>query len=61
MNGNELSLGRNHYTADSGSLTDFGDCFRAELKWADGAHVYSIFDTKAEAVAYLNRLGWSHH
>jgi hypothetical protein len=59
MNANTLALGRNHYTADSASLTDFGDCFRANLNWADGAYVYSIFDTKAEAVAYLARMGWS--
>ena len=60
MNGNTLSLGRNHSTADSASLTDFGDCYRVDLRWADGAHVYMIHDTKAEAVEHLNRLGWFH-
>lgn len=58
MNGNALSLGRNHTTADRASLTDFGDCFRVNLDWADGASVYCIYDTKEEAVAHLNRLGF---
>jgi len=58
MNGNNLSLGRNHLSADSGALVDFGDCFRVDLRWNDGAYVYSIYDTKAEAIEHLNRLGW---
>ena len=58
MNGNALALGRNHASADVGSLTDFGDCFRVNLSWNDGAFVYVIYDTKAEAVAHLNRIGF---
>ena len=58
MNGNTLSLGRNHSTADTASMTDFGDCFRVDLKWHDGAYVYMIHDTKEEAVTHLNRLGF---
>lgn len=59
MNGNKLSLGRNHLTADSVSMTDFGDCFRVDIRWADGAHVYSIYDTKAEALSHVHKLGWA--
>jgi hypothetical protein len=59
MTGNTLSLGRNHYTADTVSLTDFGDCFRVNIKWNDGAFVYSIYDSKEEALSHVARLGWS--
>jgi hypothetical protein len=59
MYANELAMGRNHYTADSASMTDFGDCFRTDLRWNDGAHVYEIFDTREEAVNNLVRLGWN--
>lgn len=59
MNGNNQSLGRNHSTADSVSMTDFGDCFRVDVRWADGAHVYSIYDTKPEAMAHVRSLGWA--
>lgn len=58
MNGNQLSIGRNHMTADQASLTDFGDCFRVNLNWNDGAYVYALYDTKEEAIAHLNRLGY---
>lgn len=60
MNGNELALGRNHTTADVASMTDFGDCFRVDLRWNDGAHVYAIYDTKEEADQHLNNLGFYH-
>jgi hypothetical protein len=59
MNGNTLSLGRNHYEADSVSITDFGDCFRVNINWDDGAFVYCIYDTKNEAISHVTRLGWS--
>ena len=59
MTGNTLSLGRNHYTADTVSLTDFGDCFRVNIKWNDGAFVYSIYDSKEEALSHVARLGWA--
>lgn len=58
MNGNQLSIGRNHSTANLASLASFGDCFRVDLQWSDGAYVYSIYDTKDEAVRHLNRLGF---
>ena len=61
MNGNNLSLGRNHTTADSVTMTEFSGfdaCFRVDLRWDDGAHVWAIYDTKAEAVAHVHRLGW---
>ena len=62
MNGNQLSIGRNHSTADSISMTEFGGfdpCFRVDIRWNDGGHVYVIYDTKAEALAHVRRLGWA--
>lgn len=62
MNGNQLSLGRNQTTADSVSMTAFGGndpCFRVDVRWADGAYVYCIYDTKEEALAHIHRLGWA--
>jgi hypothetical protein len=59
MYANQLSLGRNHITADSVSMTDFGDCFRVDIRWNDGAHVYALYDTNAEAVEHARRLGWA--
>lgn len=58
MTANKQALGRNHYTADSASMTDFGDCFRVNIYWADGAEVYQAYDTRDEAVAHLARLGF---
>lgn len=58
MNGNELSLGRNHTTADAVSLTSFFDCFRVNINWNDGAYVYIIYDTKQEALNHIYNLGW---
>jgi hypothetical protein len=60
MNGNEKSLGRNWYTADTAVMVSFSDCFRWELRWNDGAVVYGIEDTKNDAVQALNRYGFSH-
>ena len=62
MNGNALSLGRNHSTADSVSMTAFGGndpCFRVDVRWNDGGYVYTIYDTKAEALAHIHNLGWA--
>ncbi len=59
MNGNTLSLGRNHSLADSVSMTDFGDCFRVDIRWNDGGYVYMIHDTKEEALEHVHRLGWA--
>jgi hypothetical protein len=61
MNGNALSIGRNHRTADSVSITEFGGldpCVRVDIRWDDGAYVYMIHDTKAEALAHVHALGW---
>ena len=58
MNANTLAIGRNHYTADTASMTDFVDCFSVDICWNDGAHVYMIHDTKADAISHLNRLGF---
>ena len=58
MNGNQLSLGRNHSTADKASLSAGADWFRVNLNWADGAYVYCLYDTRDEAVAHLNSLGF---
>ncbi|MBK3779911.1 hypothetical protein G3A43_06560 [Paraburkholderia aspalathi] len=58
MYGNDLSLGRNHYTADTAKLVTFDDCARSEIHWSDGAWVYELFDTRAEAIENLHRLGF---
>jgi hypothetical protein len=58
MFANEKALGRNLATADRATLTDFGDCARANLYWDDGAEVYFLEDTKAEAALQLERLGF---
>ena len=58
MFANEKALGRNWSTADRATLTDFGDCARANLFWNDGAEVYFIEDTKADAHQHLARLGF---
>ena len=61
MTGNELSLGRNHYTADAVSMTEFGapdPCWRVDIRWNDGGHVYEVHDTRVDALAHVRRLGW---
>lgn len=58
MNGNQLSIGRNHLSADHVSMVDFGDCFRVDIKWNDGAYVYFIYDVKQEALDHVHALGW---
>jgi hypothetical protein len=62
MTGNQLSIGRNWSTADSISMTEFGGsdpCFRIDIRWNDGGHVYLFYDTKAEALAHVHSLGWA--
>jgi hypothetical protein len=59
MNGNQLSLGRNHMTADSVSMTQCADCVRVDIRWADGGWVYMLHDTKEEALAHVHSLGWA--
>jgi len=59
MNASQNAVGRNFYQADSAELTTFSDCARWTLRWNDGAFVYAVEDTKAEAVAALNRYGFS--
>ena len=58
MHVNDKAIGRNWYTADRATLHDFADCFRAHIYWDDGAEVYTLHDTKAEAIDQLNRLGF---
>jgi hypothetical protein len=58
MTGNDLALGRNHAMADAVSITKFVDCYRVDIRWNDGAHVYMVHDTKQEAVDHVHRLGW---
>ena len=58
MYANQQALGRNWKTADSATMTTFNDCARVNLYWKDGAEVYFIEDTKAEAVLSLSRLGF---
>jgi hypothetical protein len=59
MHANDKALGRNWMTADAVSMTDFGDCVRADFRWADGAWAYFLEDTKAEAIAHLAQLGFA--
>jgi hypothetical protein len=63
MNGNELSLGRSHATADSVSMTAGHDgsapWFRVDIRWNDGAHVYMVHDTESEALTHVHRLGFA--
>ena len=63
MNGNEMSLGRNHATADSVSMTSGHDgsalWFRVDIRWADGAHIYMVHDTESEAREHARRLGFA--
>jgi hypothetical protein len=62
MTANQLAFGRNHTTADSISITHFGgldECWRVDIKWHDGAWVYMIHNTKADALAHVHRLGWA--
>jgi hypothetical protein len=63
MNGNEMSLGRNHATADSVSMTASHDgsapWFRVDIRWNDGAHIYMVHDTESEAREHARRLGFA--
>ena len=54
-----LALGRYWGSADTVSMTDFGDCVRNDFKWSDGAHTYMLHDTKAEALEQMAGLGFS--
>lgn len=53
----EKARGRNWYAADCYALTDFGDCARAEVYWADGAAEYMLHDSRDEALEHLRALG----
>ena len=64
MKANKIALdGRWHGSADTCSMTSQpSGCdpwFRVDLKWADGGHIYSIFDNREDAVAYARRLGFA--
>lgn len=56
---NEIARGLNHGTADSCTMTDFGDCFRIDLRWNNGGWSYSLFDEKSEAIHHAKRMGWA--
>ena len=51
--------GRNWTSADSAQVRDFGDCARVTLEWDDGASLYFLTDSKAQAHAELARLGFA--
>ena len=53
----EKAAGRRWRDADSFGLTDFGDCARAEIYWADGAADYVLHDSREEALEHLRSLG----
>jgi hypothetical protein len=62
MNGNQLSIGRNHRYADAVSITSFGGsdpCSRVDIKWNGGGYVYFVYDTKEEALEHVRGLGWA--
>ena len=58
MHANDIALDRNWATADSCTVTNFGDCVRVDLRWTDGGYAYSLEDTRAEAVAFAARMGF---
>jgi len=47
------------HSADSAKLTEFDDCARVNLEWKDGAWLYFLCDTKAEAIHHLRRYGFA--
>lgn len=53
-----LAVGRNVNTADYLEITDFGDCFRNDFWWNDGACFSMIHDTKTEAYEQAKSLGF---
>ena len=59
MHANDKAIGRSWYTADSASLTDYGDCFRVNLFWNDGGKAFILHDTKTDALAYLADHGFT--
>lgn len=58
IHGNNLSLGRNWYTADSARLVTGHDWARWELHWKDGAFIQGVEDSKQEALDALARYGF---
>lgn len=58
MHANTLALGRDWATCDSLSITCFGDCWRIDIRWNDGAHAYMLHDTHADANRHAASLGW---
>ena len=57
MRGNKLSAGRLHNSADSVSWREWGNKFRVDIRWNDGAYVFVIYDDKAEALLHVHVLG----
>lgn len=58
INGNDLSLGKDWHTADSAKLVTGPDWARWELHWNDGARLYGVEDSKAEALEQLRLYGF---
>lgn len=58
IHGNNLSLGRNWYTADSARMVTGPDWARWELHWSDGAFIQGVEDSRAEALDALARYGF---
>jgi hypothetical protein len=59
MYANELVADRSWYTADTAKLVAFDDCARSELHWNHGGMAYCLFDTRSEAVTYLQEHGFN--
>jgi len=53
-----LGVGRNIRTANNLEITDFGDCFRNDFWWDDGACFSMIHDTKEESEDQAKRAGF---
>ena len=53
-------LGRSWYTADRAALTKFvdGDAI-VKLEWKDGNFVHETFNSHADAIAFLKRMGFN--
>ena len=54
-----MAVGRNHDSADRLELSDFGDCFRVDLWWADGACASALYETAEDAAMAIGQLGFS--
>ncbi len=53
-----MAIGRSVRTANRLEMTDFGDCFRNDFWWDDGACFSMLHDTKDEAIAEARMCGF---